>query len=149
MTSSPAAVDNDDVLTDSLVQTSFVVTAALSKIGAESNLSLTQLRVLAILRDRRLGMSALADRLGLERSTMSGLVERAEQRGLLERAPSNTDRRAVDVYLTPDGAELAERLYAVMRSRVSTLVGVLSAAEQLRLNRLLERLLDAPTRLDD
>ena len=70
-------------LIDALVQASFATMAVLNKIGAEHDLSLTQLRVLAILRDRRLKMSELADYLGLDKSTMTGLVDRAEKRGLL------------------------------------------------------------------
>src|SRR6478735_6130123 len=97
-------------LLDALVQASFVTMAVLNKIGAENDLSLTQLRVCGILRDRRPRMAALAAYLGLEKSTMSGLVDRAEKRGLLARAPNPDDGRAVDVYLTVAGARLAERL---------------------------------------
>ena len=74
--------------------------AVLSSVAADNDLSLTQLRVLAILRDRRVRMSALAAYLGLDRSTMSGLIERAEKRGLVARAPDPGDGRAVDVFLT-------------------------------------------------
>src|SRR5262245_56114690 len=84
-----------DGLVDALEQVSFATMAVLTKVGADNDLSLTQLRVLAILRDRRLRMSALADYLGLEKSTMTGLVARAERRGLLARAPSPEDGRAM------------------------------------------------------
>ena len=83
-----AHVIEQDGLVDALVQAAFVTMAVLNKVGADNDLSLTQLRVLAILRDRRLRMTALADYLGLEKSTMTGLVDRAEKRGLLERAPT-------------------------------------------------------------
>lgn len=112
-----------------------------ARAGAENDLSLTQLRVLAILRDRRLRMTALADYLGLEKSTMTGLVDRAEKRGLLERAPSPTDGRAVDVFLSPDGTELAERLYAEVGRPLSAMTNELIPADQCRLQALLERLL--------
>jgi len=74
-------------LVDALVRSSFAVMAVLSRIGAEHDLSLTQLRMLGILRDRRVKMSELADHLGLDKSTISGLVSRAEKRHLIERAP--------------------------------------------------------------
>ena len=48
-------------------------------------------------------MTGLADYLGLEKSTMTGLVDRAEKRGLLERGPNACDGRAVDVFLSPGG----------------------------------------------
>jgi DNA-binding MarR family transcriptional regulator len=144
VTSQPAvqarAIDQDG-LVDALVQAAFATMAVLNKVGAENDLSLTQLRVLAILRDRRLRMTALADYLGLEKSTMTGLVDRAQKRGLLERAPSPTDGRAVDVFLSPDGAELAERLYAEVGRSLSAMTNELIPADQRRLQALLERML--------
>lgn len=130
-----------DALVDGLVQTAFMTMAVLSKVGADHDLSLTQLRVLAILRDRRVGMTALADYLGLEKSTMSGLVDRAEKRGLLERAPNGEDGRAVDVLLSREGIKLADRLYAQVQRSLSPLTGKLAAAEQNRLRALFERML--------
>ena len=72
-------------LRDGLVQVSFAVIAALSRVAAEHDLSLTRLRVLGILRDREPTMAELATYLGLERSTVSGLVDRAVQRGLVRK----------------------------------------------------------------
>jgi DNA-binding MarR family transcriptional regulator len=116
--------------------------AVLNRVGAENDLSLTQLRVLGILRDRRLGMTALADYLGLDKSTMTGLVDRAERRGLLRRTPSPADRRAVEVSITPEGGELAERLAAAVRRSLSARTGKLGVGDRQRLQTLLERLLD-------
>ena len=130
-----------DGLVDALVQAAFVTMAVLNKVGADNDLSLTQLRVLAILRDRRLRMTALADYLGLEKSTMTGLVDRAEKRGLLQRAPNASDGRSIDVCLSPDGAELAERLYAHVGRSLSPMTSELALAEQRRLQALLERML--------
>jgi DNA-binding MarR family transcriptional regulator len=86
-------------------------------------------------------MTALADYLGLEKSTMTGLVDRAEKRGLLERAPNSSDGRAVDVFLSPAGAELAQRLHARIERSLSPMTGQLAPSEQRRLQTLLERLL--------
>ncbi|WP_431278002.1 MarR family winged helix-turn-helix transcriptional regulator [Leifsonia poae] len=133
-------------LVDAIVQTSFAAMAVLNTIGADNDLSLTQLRVLGILRDRRLRMTELADYLGLEKSTMSGLVDRAERRGLLARAPSADDGRAVDVFLTDAGVELGERLYAQVAHSVSRSTDALSDAEQATLKDLLSRMLASPVR---
>ena len=140
----PARAIEQDGLVDALVQAAFVTMAVLNKVGADNDLSLTQLRVLAILRDRRLRMTALAGYLGLEKSTMTGLVDRAEKRGLLDRAPSASDGRAVDVFLSPDGAELADRLYAQVRRSLSPMTSELAPSEQRRLQTLLERMLGPP-----
>ena len=128
-------------LIDALVHAAFTVMAVLNKVAAENDLSLTQLRVLAILRDRVVGVSALAEYLGLEKSTMSGLVERAEKRGLLERTPSESDRRGVQVSITSEGMKLAERVYADAERSLLPRIDTLGSAERARLRDLLERML--------
>jgi DNA-binding MarR family transcriptional regulator len=128
---------------DALVQAAFRTMAVLNKVAADNDLSLTQLRVLAILRDRRVGVTDLAEYLGLEKSTMSGLVERAEKRGLLERTPSDSDRRSVQVSMTSDGKKLAEDVYAHVEQSLLPMIHVLGATERARLGELLTRLLRA------
>ena len=129
---------------DALVRTAFTTVAQLSRIGAGNDLSLTQLRVFGILRGRRLRMTELADYLGLEKSTMSGLIDRAEKRGLVQRAPSASDRRAVDVLLSPEGLAVAELIRGQVARALAPMTGKLSPAEQHRLQALLERMLDEP-----
>jgi DNA-binding MarR family transcriptional regulator len=128
-------------LIDALARTSFVTMAVLSKIGAEHDLSLTQLRMLGILRDRRVKMSELADYLGLDKSTVSGLVDRAQRRGLLQRTPNQADRRVVDVHLTPAGLDLAARGAALVARSLAPLTSSLTPADTRRLTTLLEHML--------
>ncbi|HEY0240440.1 MAG TPA: MarR family transcriptional regulator [Friedmanniella sp.] len=131
----------DDPLVSALAQTTFVVTALLNRLGGEHDLSLTQLRVLGILRDRdRVRVTELARHLGLEKSTMTGLVDRGVGRGLLERAASPGDGRAVDVLLTASGHALADRLYGAVAAALAGLTQPLSAVERRRLTALLDRL---------
>lgn len=132
-----------DALVDALAQASFATMAVLNRVGAEHDLSLTQLRVLGILRDRRLRMSTLAGHLGLEKSTMTGLVRRAERKGLVRRERGGADGRAVEVFLSPAGAELAERGYAQVRRSLAPLTDALAPAERDRLQALLTRMLGA------
>lgn len=130
-----------DALVDALVRTAHVTMGVLTRVGAEHDLSMTQLRLLAILRGRRLRMTALADYLGLEKSTMTGLVDRAERRGLVGRAPSEQDRRAVDVFLAPAGVELGERIGPLVAAELSGLTNRLAPDERTVLRDLLERML--------
>jgi DNA-binding MarR family transcriptional regulator len=118
------------------------VTAVLNRVGAEHDLSLTQVRMLGILQDRRVKMSELADYLGLDKSTISGLVDRAEKRGLLRREPNPVDGRAVDVFLAAEGQELTERGAAQIAGSLSPMTSKLSRAEARRLTALLETILD-------
>ncbi|MCF6689896.1 MarR family transcriptional regulator [Raoultella terrigena] len=133
-------------LADALVPTAFVTMAILNKIGAENDLSLTLIRVLGILWDRRPRMTELADYLGLEKQTMSGLVARAEKKGLVARAPNAEDGRATDVFLTSEGAKLVKRLHAQTQQALAPLIEQLSAADQQSLQALLRRMLETRKR---
>ena len=62
----PTSVDHQELI-DALVRASFAAMAVLNRIAAQHELSLTQLRVLAILRDRRLPMGELTSYLGLDK----------------------------------------------------------------------------------
>jgi DNA-binding MarR family transcriptional regulator len=141
----PDAAPIRQELLDALVRASFATMAVLNRVGAEHDLSLTQLRVLAILRDRRVKVSELADYLGLDKSTVSGLVDRAAKRGLLQRSPNALDGRAVDVHVTAQGAELAERGAAEIAQALAPMTNSLAPAEARRLTSLLDRMLAEQT----
>lgn len=135
-------------LRDNLVQVSFAVTAVLSRVAAEQDLSLTQLRVLGILRDREPTMAELATYLGLERSTVSGLIDRAVQRGLVRKTTDPDDGRSVRVSLTRDAQRLAARVIADIGELLAPLTGRLNSVEQQRFNALLAKVLDPSTPAD-
>ncbi len=129
-----------DELRDGLVQASFAVTAALSRVAAEQDLSLTQLRVLGILRDREPTMAELASYLGLERSTVSGLIDRAAQRGLVQKNTDPADGRSVRVSLTAEAHSLAPRIIADIGELMAPMIDRLTVSEQHRLTALLVKL---------
>jgi MarR family transcriptional regulator, lower aerobic nicotinate degradation pathway regulator len=131
----------EDELMDSLVQVSFTVTAVLSRVAAEQDLSLTQLRVLGILRDREPTMAELATYLGLERSTVSGLVDRAVQRGLVRKDADPADGRAVRVSLTPESRRLVGPIIAEIAGLLAPLTDRLGPNERSRLSALLTKAL--------
>lgn len=128
-------------LADAIVSTSFIVMAVINKIGAEFDLSLSLLRVLGILWDHRPKMTELADYLGLEKQTMSGLISRAEKRGFVDRSPNVEDRRATDVFLTNDGIKLVKRLRAQVLQAMLPYTDQLQPADKNRLQELLQQML--------
>ncbi|MCZ4124766.1 MarR family winged helix-turn-helix transcriptional regulator [Streptomyces sp. H39-S7] len=136
--------DSADTLIDGLVRSAFQVMGVLTRIGAEHDLSLTQLRVLGILRDRRPRMSDLAAFLGLDKSTLSGLIARAEQRGLLTRGTSPEDKRAVIVLITDAGRDLTQRLDEEIRYALAPATDRLDPQQREQLAQLLEPLLSPP-----
>lgn len=133
-----------DDLVDALVRTTFEIAGVLTRIGGEHDLSLTQLRVLGILRDRRARVTELAAYLGLDKSTMSGLIDRAQRRGLLTRGKNPDDGRVVEVYITPAGLELVERLDDDIRRALAPKTGRLDPDQLDHLVELLELVLIRP-----
>ena len=129
----------DDLL-DALVMTSFDVMGVVTQVAARHDLSLTQLRALAILRDRQPRMSEFAEYLGLDRSTVSGLVDRAVARGLMERTADENDGRASRLQLTEEGHSLALFGAGEIRAGMSPVMEGLSGPEREQLVGLLLRL---------
>lgn len=136
--SSPAAPDLG--LVDGVVQLSFAVQEILGAIAADHDLSITQVRMLGVLRDREPTMLELARALGLEKSSITGLVDRAERRGLVMRTRGTADGRAVHVALTRSGTSSAARFAKQVSVRIDALLGTLDARERAELSVLASRL---------
>src|SRR5580693_8395450 len=114
----PAPPQLDPV--DGLAQLSFAIMGLLERRAAEHDLSIAATRLLGVLRDREPTMNELARLLDLDKSSVTGLVDRAERRGLVIRVPSTTDRRAVLVSLTDDGRALVSQAAACFETDVLT-----------------------------
>ena len=128
---------------DGLAQLSFLIHRMLERRAAEHDLSLVQTRLLGVLRDRRPTMNELGKVLALDKSSVSGLVERAERRGLVTRAPSPADGRAVLVSLTDHGRSLVSEASSQFGADVFALLNPLSPSERGALSRFVSRLLVA------
>ena len=126
---------------DGLAQLSFVIQGMLERRAAGYDLSIIQTRLLGVLRDRKPTMHELARFLGLDKSSVTGLVDRAERRGLVARVPSTTDRRAVLVSLTDDGRSLVSQAAARFEADVLTMLSCLPPREGETLSRIVSRLL--------
>jgi len=135
----------DTDLVDGLFQLSFLMNATLNRIASEHDLSLVQVRLLGILRDREPGMHELARYLELEKSSLSGLVDRAEKRCLLERIPSPDDGRATTIRVTAQGRKLSRVVEEAVTAEVDTLLQPLSNADRKRLAALVGRVVEAAT----
>ena len=135
----PAQLD----LLDGLVQLSFVITGQLERRAAERDLSLAATRLLGVLRDREPTMNELARLLELDKSSVTGLVDRAERRGLVARVPSPTDRRAVLVRLTDEGRTQVSAAADVFAADVAAMLDRLPARDRAALRQIISRLVDA------
>ena len=128
----------DDLeLVDGLVQLSFAVQHALAEAAGRHDVTVAQVRLLGILRDREPGMMQLAAHLGLDKSSVTGLVDRAERRGLVRRVPSPEDGRAVLVAPTALGRRLSVRVGSEITAALVELTADLGPAGRARLATLL------------
>lgn len=122
--------EGDLGLVDALAQLSFAVQAVLTRIAADNDLSLVQARLLGILRDRCPTIKELAGFLGLDKSSVTGLVNRAAERGLVQRVASTLDGRSVKVVITRSGRSLVNRAGAAFEADIAALVADLSSGQR-------------------
>ncbi|MFG2363965.1 MarR family winged helix-turn-helix transcriptional regulator [Streptomyces mirabilis] len=134
----PSRTGGESVLVDvdALAQLSFLVHNALDEIAGQRDLSIIQARLLGVLRDREPTMNQLGRLLGLDKSSISGLVDRAQRRGLVTRTVSANDRRAFQVSITDAGRQLIEELAAQFAEQIELSVAPLSDADRQRLSQL-------------
>ena len=130
----PLPGEGDLGLVDALAQLTFALQGALGRIAAAHDLSIVQLRLLGILRDRRPAIKELATFLQLDKSSVTGLVDRAQERGLVTRDASRVDRRSVRVTITAAGRELVDRAQADVEAEIAVLVADLNPAQRTRLS---------------
>jgi DNA-binding MarR family transcriptional regulator len=135
MVREPAAAITSPAV-DALVQLSFAVQLVLTRAAADHDLSVTQLRLLGILRDRTPTMAEIADYLELDRSSVSGLVDRAEARELVSRRTADHDARVTLVELTPRGLSLGARIAATVSWELDALLAAGTAADRASIEKL-------------
>jgi DNA-binding MarR family transcriptional regulator len=131
-------------LTDALVELSFVIQTTLTRLAGEYDVSLTQVRLLGILRDREPGIVELGEVLNLDKSSVTGLVDRAQRRGLVERASSKSaDGRAIRVLLTEEGRGMVHGFAARVSAEIAELVKGFSPVQRERFATQAERIVTA------
>ena len=136
-------------LPDGLAQLSFAVQSAIGRVADLHDLSLVQIRLLGILRDREPGMLALATFLNLDKSSVTGLVDRAARRGLVERVADPGDGRAVRVRLTKEGRALAARGAEEVGDELLAATADLTEPQRRQLSTLLSRIASPVARRAD
>ncbi|GAW93353.1 MarR family winged helix-turn-helix transcriptional regulator [Calderihabitans maritimus] len=88
----------------------------------------------------------ISETLHLDGSTLTGVLDRMEQKGLVRRIPDPHDRRTVRIALTSKGQELKRPLeQAIVRANNKVLEN-LSEEEVRQIKRLLDRLSENPGR---
>lgn len=122
---------SDERLADALVDLSHRVVHLFTEVGRTHRLSQQQVRLLcAIKASGNVGMSELGRQAQVEKSNLSNLVDRLEQRGLVVRSRNEGDRRVTFVDLTDEGDDLAVQSHNEVMARVNELAGKLPPEAQ-------------------
>jgi DNA-binding MarR family transcriptional regulator len=110
--------------------------------GRTYKLSQQQVELIcAVIVPGKAGMSELGRLLHLEKSNLSNLVDRMEQRGLALRTRDPDDRRATLVELTEEGTRLGMQTYSEVTARLSRLIDRLSVADRQHLTAVVQQLM--------
>jgi DNA-binding MarR family transcriptional regulator len=110
---------------------------------AKQDISVAQWVVLRTLYDKReVTLNEAAEEVGVDKSSLSRMVERLVQKGLLIRAKGR-DRRSVGLTLTPAAIKLVPRLARLADENDEEFFHTLSAKQREEFLRTIKRLLDA------
>jgi len=84
--------------------------------AAGVRVSYAQAGIIFLLKQGSIGtMSDLSRLIGVDNSTLTGLVDRLEKAGFVARQTSSTDRRSLSVRVTPEGIAEGEKAKAIIR----------------------------------
>jgi DNA-binding MarR family transcriptional regulator len=133
----PLATSTGLLLTRAAQQALSTVEGALAPLGIRAR----QYGVLALLAQvGPLAQIELVERLGIDRTTMVGLIDSLEGPGLVERRVDPSDRRAYRVQLTDAGRDALGGAAAAIAAAEAELFSPLGAKDWRRLHGLLRRL---------
>lgn len=91
--------------------------------------------------------STLAGEIAFDRTTITGVVDRLENKGLIRRQIGAKDRRSRELIVTDDGLAALERIAPAVHAAQTLMTKGLSADEVAELIRLLRKAVDAANEL--
>ena len=113
-----------------------------SRVLAPIGITEAQFNVLMLLAfqsdEGRMNQTELGNMLLVNRSNVTGLIDRMEKAGFVRRIPDPDDRRVNLVELTAGGRVVLERARKIYYNRIDEIMGTLPAGEQERLCRIME-----------
>lgn len=138
MVSSQDRVQEAIYLIRKLMQAGAFYTKELNK---KYNVSAPQIAcLLSLLEDGPSSLSTIARRIMVKSSTLTGIIDRLEQKGYVARTRTSPDRRIVTIELTDSGRSLAENAPPPIQMKIVEGLKNLGADEQARIIRSLSRL---------
>ncbi len=108
-----------------------------------TDLTFGQLRLLFRLRrEGPTSMSRLAELLGMDNATVTGVVDRVERKGLVGRRHAEADRRVIEVQIADPGLELLDQIDGMRSDATRQLVDLLDDEELADFDRILGKILE-------
>jgi len=144
MTSPPSSIVQTSML-DALLgyhlrRAQSAVFAELMQTLSDDQVTPGQFGVLTLIHENAgLNQSTLANALGIERSTMVGVIDVLEKRGLVARQKSKTDKRAHALALSTEGKRLLKSVVPKVKRHEKDIACTLSADEVKTLVALLRK----------
>jgi len=101
-----------------------------------------RLKLLMVLRKSKHQVTPanLAEKTGVTRATISGLLDGLQKEGFIERQPDAKDRRVIQVKLTQTGKELLDKIRPVYSQWFTGLIKPLTELERQQLVNLLQKI---------
>ena len=111
---------------------------------ADFGITPVQFSLMSVLIDHApVDQATLAAEIGVDRTTVAGVLRRLESRGLVSRNGHHDDRRLKMCRLTAKGVQLVRRMDAAVRRAHDRTVAALDPSVRRRFVKLLENLVDA------
>lgn len=127
-----------------IVVTSTLLVKEAQQILRPAGLTDAQFNILLMLKGQtengRLNQTELGNMLLVNRSNVTGLIDRMEKNGLVKRFPDDGDRRVNLVKITVKGEDVLKNAQKLYYERIEELTSVLSKTEDCNLSKILEKI---------
>ena len=128
-----AAVDATTVrldITAGLIRSAALIQDVHAAVSAEHGLTPQQAQLMCVVGDQPSSMVQLGALLRIGKSSMTGLVDRAERAGLVQRVPDPIDGRSFLIEPTPIGRRTNEEFRRAVGERLDDVIATLTPQER-------------------
>ncbi len=105
--------------------------------------------LIALYEENGILISKLAEKVALDKATLTGIIDRLERDGFVERRDDPKDRRAIRVYLTEKAEALRDELLKIYHKNNSRFLSVLTDEERKAFERIVEKLESVEGEIND
>lgn len=123
-----------------LIRSAALVQDILAAASAEHGLTSQQSQLMCVVGEEPSSMMRLGELMRISKSSVTGLVQRAEQSGLVQRAPDPGDGRSTLTMLTEKGRRANAAFRGTVGQRLETIVETLPTEERSSLTAALSRI---------